>query len=65
MGASTFGVLLIHANSDMMRRWLWYDIFDNVGHYYDELFWLRAIIISVSVFAICILIDMLKKRLLF
>lgn len=23
VGASTFGVLLIHANSDTMRKWLW------------------------------------------
>lgn len=23
IGGSTFGVLLIHANSDVMREWLW------------------------------------------
>ena len=25
ISASTFGVLLIHANSDFMRQWLWND----------------------------------------
>lgn len=29
MGASTFGVLMIHANSDTMRQWLWQDLLRN------------------------------------
>ena len=33
IGASTFGVLLIHANSDIMRQWLWQDILNNVCQY--------------------------------
>lgn len=33
LGAVTFGVLLIHANSDAMRQWLWRDVLDNAGHY--------------------------------
>ena len=33
LGASTFGVLLIHANSSAMRTWLWKDTVDVVGHY--------------------------------
>ena len=32
-GASTFGVLLIHANSNTMRQWLWRDVLDNIGMY--------------------------------
>ncbi len=27
IGAGTFGVLLIHANSETMRNWLWHDVF--------------------------------------
>ena len=30
IAASTFGVLLIHANSDTMRLWLWRDTLQNV-----------------------------------
>lgn len=33
---SAFGVLLIHANSDTMRQWLWRDTLDNVGHFTDS-----------------------------
>lgn len=60
VGGSTFGVLLIHANSDTMRRWLWQDLLDNVGHYEDEYFWLRPIVLVVSIFVTCIIIDQLR-----
>lgn len=60
IGGSTFGVLLIHANSDTMRKWLWKDTLDNVGHYNDELFWLYPIISVVTIFIICIIIDRVR-----
>lgn len=50
IGGSTFGVLLIHANSDTMRRWLWKDTLNNIGHYNDELFWLYPIIAVITIF---------------
>lgn len=31
VAASAFGVLLIHANSDVMRKWLWQDTLNNVS----------------------------------
>lgn len=52
IGASTFGVLLIHANSDTMRRWLWRDMVDSVGHYSDDMFWLHPIVAVCVIFAI-------------
>lgn len=36
IAASTFGVLLIHANSDIMRKWLWKDTLNNCDAYYLE-----------------------------
>jgi len=57
LGASTFGVLLIHANSDAMRRWLWKDVVDCVGHYADDLFWLYPIMAVIIIFVICVAID--------
>lgn len=59
VAASTFGVLCIHTSSDAMRKWLWRDILDNVGHYS-----LLHAIISVSmVFIICTIIDMIRIKL--
>ena len=59
IGGSTFGVLLIHAQSDAMRQWLWKDAVDCVGHYSLPLpqlilFSLGAIL---AIFFACILID--------
>lgn len=60
IGGSTFGVLLIHANSDTMRKWLWQDTFNNIGHYYDDFFWLYPIIVIVTIFILCTIIDRIR-----
>lgn len=63
IGASTFGVLLIiHANSDTMRQWLWRDLFNNAEHYNNEMYWLRPIIVCIIIFIGCIIIDYLRIR---
>lgn len=38
IATSTFGVLLIHAHSNTIRKWLWKDVLDNAGHYADDLY---------------------------
>lgn len=65
-GAGTFGVLLIHANSNAMRQWLWKDMIDVVGHYALPLGQLMLFCIGVvlAVFVVCILIDQLRVHLL-
>lgn len=61
-GAATFGVLLIHANSDAMRQWLWKDVINAPVHY--DLPLLQLIIFSIgvvlAVFLACNLIDQLR-----
>lgn len=63
IGASTFGVLLIHANSETMRRWLWKDVLDNAGHYADEYFWIRPIVAVLLIFAVCVVTDVIRIHL--
>ena len=62
--ASTFGVLMIHANSDSMRRWLWTDVLYNVGAYNSVILYFvcHAIISVLSVYIICTLLDMLRIK---
>lgn len=66
IGGSTFGVLLIHANSDAMRQWLWKDCFDCVRHY--NLTFLQLIGFSIGVvltiFFSCILIDRIRIKII-
>lgn len=64
IGGSTFGVLLIHANSDTMRKWLWVDLLDNANHYQDNMFWLRPILVVLLVFIVCSIIDILRKKII-
>ncbi len=64
LGATTFGVLLIHAHSDTMRHWLWVDLFDNVGHLASASYAVRAISIVLLIFVVCACIDYLRIVLL-
>lgn len=47
IGGSTFGVLLIHANSDAMRQWLWNDTVNCIDHYSNPC--LQLILFSIGV----------------
>ena len=64
IGGSTFGVLLIHANSDTMRQWLWKDTIDCVGHYGLPLGSLIAYscLSVLTIFTICTIIDRLRVK---
>ena len=64
VAASTYGVLLIHANSDTMRQWLWRDTLNNVGHYSSKWMPLHAFGSVLAVFAICTAIDLLRIQLI-
>ncbi len=64
VAATAFGVLLIHANSDTMRMWLWGELFDTVGHMYIPHYAIRAIVVVLLVFTVCSCIDYLRVQLL-
>lgn len=61
-GSGTFGVLLIHANSDAMRTWLWNDMVDAVGHYTLSLSNLvfYCVVVVMAIFLVCNLIDQVR-----
>ena len=61
VAASTFGVLMIHANSDTMRQWLWRDTLNNVRAYSSDYWMVHAIASVAGVFAVCTIIDMWRK----
>lgn len=61
VASTTFGVLLIHANSDTMRQWLWEDMLDNVGHYGMSLY---VIVCVLGVFIVCSVIDFIRIKMI-
>lgn len=62
IAASTFGVLLIHANSDTMRQFLWKDVLKNTSMYGTPYLFLYAIGSVLGVYIICTIIDVLRAR---
>lgn len=63
ISSTTFGVLLIHANSDTMRRFLWTDLFQN-DRYYSSPFWKsvsHAVCTVLLVYVVCVGIDLLRQ----
>ena len=62
IAASTFGVLLIHANSSTMRQWLWEDTIDCVRHFDTPYYWLYAIGCVLAIYIICTLIDYIRTK---
>ncbi len=64
VAASAYGVLLIHANSDSMRKWLWKDTLNNVGMYNSPWLPVHAICSVLGIYVICTIIDMLRRKFL-
>ena len=64
VGASTFGVLLIHANSEAMRQWLWRETVDCMGHFGDSVLWTLgyATISILIIFTVCSGIDWFRGK---
>lgn len=62
VAASCFGVLLIHANSNAMRQWLWCDTLRNVEYLDSSYCALHAITAVLVIYIICTLIDMIRIR---
>lgn len=59
---SIFGVLLIHANSDAMRQWLWKDVLQNVSQFDSKYLVVHASLSVIGVFVICCIIDQIRIR---
>lgn len=64
IASCTFGVLLIHANSDAMRQWLWKDTCDNVGFFHSSMIYVHALCVPIVVFIACTIIDFCRQRFL-
>lgn len=64
VGGATFGVLLIHANSDAMRQWLWRETVDCIGHFGDSILWTLgyATVSVLIIFTVCAGIEWFRGR---
>lgn len=64
ISSSVFGVLLIHANSDTMRQWLWRDTLKNISMYSSPWLVVHGVLSVLGVFCICVVIDQIRINLI-
>lgn len=64
IAASTFRVLLIHANSDIIRMWVLQYTFNNTDIYESGNVVIHAIVSVIVTYAVCTIIDICIIRLL-
>lgn len=62
IAATTFGIYLIHTNSDSMREWLWIDIIDVCGHYAINHYIFYSLFFVIAIFIVASLIDYLRIK---
>lgn len=66
VGASTFGVLLIHANSSAMRQWLWGELVQPQNQFSSS--WLMTIgyafVTVLIIFTVCSLVEIIRIKLI-
>lgn len=62
IAGSTFGVLLIHSNSDTMRNWLWEDVLGNVEAFHSNMFIIHAVVSILGIYIVCTIIDIFRRR---
>lgn len=60
IASSTFGILLIHANSDAMRRFLWQNLMKNTTFYDSNILILHAFLSVCVVYIVGLAIDQLR-----
>ena len=64
VAASSFGVLLIHSHDEIMRRWLWRDVLNNVGFMETQWVYIHAFASVIGIYVICTAIDIVRFNLL-
>ncbi|MCQ2455381.1 MAG: acyltransferase [Clostridia bacterium] len=62
VASTTFGVFLIHASSNLMRKWLWEDVLNNVGVYSSKYMPIHAVCSVMGIFIVCSAIDYLRIK---
>ena len=63
ISASTFGILVIHTCSDLMRKYLWVDVFKCTAYYQKSFktYVFHSISSVFIVYGVALLIDLLRR----
>ncbi len=64
IASASFGVLLIHANSDTMRQCLWRDTLNNAVVFHTHWCYLHFFCSVIGIYIICTSIDLLRQHII-
>ena len=64
LASTCFGVLLIHANCDVMRQWLWQDTLDVPGQIDNPWLLVHMLGWCLTIFIICAFIELCRKHII-
>lgn len=62
VASTTLGVLLIHAGSDVTRKFIWEQIFNVKGQYYSQNLYIHAFLTITIIYVICVCIELLRIK---
>ncbi len=62
IASTTFGILLIHGHSDLMRELIWRKLFRNVEFYNSDYLWLHSIVAVSILYAVCSALDYIRIK---
>ncbi|MBU5428778.1 acyltransferase [Kineothrix sp. MSJ-39] len=62
IASATFGVLIIHANSDTMRKFLWVTVFNCVEHYYTKWMPIYVCLVVLGIYVVCVILELLRMK---
>ncbi len=63
-GGASLGILMIHANCDAMRQWLWRDTLDVPGQIDNPWLLVHMLAVCMAIFIICGTIEIARKQIL-
>lgn len=61
IASATFGVLLIHFNSDAMKEFLWVDLLKNVEFFNTNYAFIHILLSVLGVYIVCVIIDLIRQ----
>ena len=63
ISSATFGIFLIHTQFNV-REWLWNEVFRVKDFFESDYLWLHAIVTIITVYVACLLIDIIRQKLI-
>ena len=63
VSSATFGIFLIHTQVNV-RDWLWNEVFRVKDFFESDYLWLHAIVTIITVYVACLLIDIIRQKLI-